>query len=218
MRYYYKYENKRLSVWVNDLVKTVDVTDLDTKKTVEEVQVYDEPEKGSYFLWKGQKIYMNDFTFISVDKVYQQNYYFDDDLCHTILKEGIKEIVVEMPINVHRYCSRKVQEELVYRPYMFVEDSMHKITDCYKIHLVPVYEGDYHKYSHDYTYISDLASLIHSGAYKIRRSTEKEKKAIEARMLLNEDRKRFNDDDSNIGYWDQEEAIERFSLKEAIYE
>lgn len=213
MRFHFTDKNdssKRISVWFNDIFpEEVELYKKGDNDNIKLELVKD--EIGTYFVWEDNKYYMNEFNFIPVEEVYQQESYYAYDLVHTVLREGATNIVIERDVSDTYPKNKKVNMI----PCMIEGDTLFPIWKGYKFHLRPIFENDRYNYGDYHTYVDDIASLVFKKIWKIRRATEEETEAIKAQLLINEECKKYDGDD-----WyctGREESIRRLGLESKIF-
>jgi hypothetical protein len=171
---YFRFEinNKEIRVWNWD-------DDFHTEVTVYDNKSYDrtirKDEKGRFFTWDKQKVYLDTYKTYSLEelmnKINNKEFVTDDDLCQTILKEGVENIILNCPLNP---ISMIVEEmgiclcdggKYIYTDCV-IDEKRYKISDHYKLGVRALEEN---KFGTDSYYISDLFSLIKSGKIKIKK-------------------------------------------------
>ena len=170
MMYNYKCGNEiiRVFVWNDDLHNEVSVED--TKKQHSYERTIREDEKGKFFTWNRNKIYMNDWLKITMkelkEKIEKGEWVTSDDLCQAIMTDGIDNVRFMVPLNttcgLFFLNGNKFKDTLCK-----VEERWNReIKQNYKIVLIPEKPDDSVVSSCDY-YTNDFVSLIREGVIKI---------------------------------------------------
>jgi hypothetical protein len=173
MYYKYKCGNEIIEVWVwSDDRPELTVYDNKTNKSFK--RSIREDEKGKFFMWNKNKIYLNDWIRISMkelkEKIDRNEFVISDDLCQAILSDGIDNVRFIVPLNV---VSLRMFGITMYDNSEF-KDTLCKIEEGwnrevrqnYKLTLVPVEPDETVERSREF-YISDMIQLIQEGIIKI---------------------------------------------------
>lgn len=179
MMYKYKCGKEIINVfvWSDDFHKEVTIHG---KKLYE--RTIREDERGKFFTWNRNKIYLNGWIKTSMNELKQKidndEWVTSDDLCQAIMSDGVENVRFIVPMNV-----------VTTRAFglCIADGNKHKDTLCkiderwnrevernYKIVLVPVYSDDEVISEKDY-YTSDLIDLIKHGYIKIVTQSDLEK-------------------------------------------
>ena len=174
MHYKYHCGNETIRVWVwsDDFHTTVTVISSKTGKRHD--RPIREDNKGTFFTWNKNKIYLNDWIRISMkelkERVEKDEWITSDDLCQAILSDGIENVRLLIPFNVIAargfgitlFDGKKTKEVVC----KIEERWNRKVLQNYKLTVVPV-EPDETILSHDDFYVMDMVSLIREGHIKI---------------------------------------------------
>lgn len=172
---YYKYkcgdEVIRVFVWSldDDFHKEITVEDNKRKRHYERTIRKD--EKGKYFTWNKNKVYLNDWIRISIKelkkKVINGERISADELTQAILTEGIDNVRFIVPLNTVSVTGFFLNgNEFKSTLCKVVETPISKVATNYKITVMPV-EADETVASSRTFYTSDMASLIQDGHIRI---------------------------------------------------
>lgn len=128
---------------------------------------------GDYFVYKNNKVYVNDFVKVSFEDFMQavrNNMVFDDVFVNMLLSEGVDKIQFDVPMNMisspafFGICFADGDKFLNKRCRII--ERQHKVIDNYKIE-VEVLENDGSTIAHRSFYTSDMVSLIKDNYIKI---------------------------------------------------
>lgn len=168
----YKYkcgkEIIRVFIWGDDLHNEVSVED--TKKQRSYERTIREDEKGKFFTWNRNKIYLHEWLKITMkelkEKIEKGEWVTSDDLCQAIMTDGIDNVRFMVPLNTTGgfffLNGNKFKDTLCK-----VEERWNReIKQNYKIVLIPEKPDDSVASSRDY-YTNDFVSLIQKGIVKI---------------------------------------------------
>lgn len=171
MTYNYKCGNEviRVFVWNDDFHTEVSVNDAKTKRTYD--RTIREDENGKFFTWNKKKIYLNDWIRISMkelkEKIETDQWVTSDDLCQSILSDGIDNVRFIVPLNTTCGCGFFLDGNKYKDTLCKVEERWNReVKQNYKLVVVPV-EPDESVASYGDFYITDMISLIKSGHIKI---------------------------------------------------
>ena len=197
MYYNYKCGEETIRVWVWDESwrETVMVEQRDPFKEFE--RTIREDEKGKFFTWNKNKIYLEDWIRIPMkeikNKFENKEHVSTDMFCQAILTDGIDNVRFLIPLECYTLMG------------MFVDPSKTKEVVCkinkndtrsfklsYKIGFMPVVSNE--EVANRTFYTSDLVDLIKSGYIKILDS--------EFPVISDEDIENLND-----MYWEEEDEI-----------
>ena len=170
MTYKYKCGNEiiRVFVWDDDFHNEVSVEDTKTRKSYD--RTIREDEKGKFFTWNRNKIYLNDWIKISMkelkEKIENGEWITSDDLCQAIMTDGIENVRFMVPLNTT--CGLFFLNGNEFKDTLCkVEERWNReIKQNYKIVLIPEEPDDSVASSRDY-YTTDFVSLIKEGHIKI---------------------------------------------------
>ena len=171
MTYKYKCGNEiiRVFVWNDDFHNEVSVEDTKTRKSYD--RTIRENEKGKFFTWNRNKIYLNDWIKISMkelkEKIENGEWITSDDLSQAIMTDGIENARFIVPLNTTCGFGFFLNGNEFKDTLCKVEERWNReIKQNYKIVLIPVEPDDSVASSRDY-YTEDLVSLIKEGHIKI---------------------------------------------------
>lgn len=171
MTYKYKCGNEiiRVFVWNDDFHNEVSVED--TKKQRSYDRTIREDEKGKFFTWNRNKIYLNDWLKISMkelkEKIEKGEWITSDDLCQAIMTDGIENARFIVPLNTTCGFGFFLNGNEFKDTLCKVEERRNReIKQNYKIVLIPVESDESIAGSSDY-YTTDFVSLIKEGYIKI---------------------------------------------------
>ena len=128
---------------------------------------------GDYFVYKNNKVYVNDFVKVSFEEFMQavrDGMAFDDIFVNMLLSEGIDKIQFDVPMNTvsspvfFGICFAD-GDKFINKRCRIIE-RQHKVIDNYKIE-VEVLENDGSTIAHRSFYTSDMVSLIRDNHIKI---------------------------------------------------
>lgn len=128
---------------------------------------------GDYFVYKNNKVYVNDFVKVSFEEFMQavrDGMAFDDIFVNMLLSEGIDKIQFDVPMNTvsspvfFGICFAD-GDKFINKRCRIIE-RQHKVIDNYKIE-VEVLENDGSTIAHRSFYTSDMVSLIRDSHIKI---------------------------------------------------
>ena len=128
---------------------------------------------GDYFVYKNNKVYVNDFVKVSFEEFMQavrDGMAFDDIFVNMLLSEGIDKIQFDVPMNTvsspvfFGICFAD-GDKFINKRCRIIE-RQHKVIDNYKIE-VEVLEDDGSTIAHRSFYTSDMVSLIKDNYIKI---------------------------------------------------
>lgn len=171
MTYKYKCGNEIIRVFVcnDDFHNEVSVKDTKTRKSYN--RTIREDKNGKFFTWSRNKIYLNDWIKISMNKLKEKiengEHVTSDDLCQAIMTDGIENVRFIAPLSTtggFGFFSNgnKFKDTLC----KIEERRNREVKQNYKIILVPVEPDDSVANSADY-YTEDFVSLIKCGNIKI---------------------------------------------------
>jgi hypothetical protein len=170
LNYKYLCNNEILKVYMSSFDNTVSIyTDKEYEIPIEKDQ------NGKYFMWKNTKIYLDNWIKTSMLEVKQKvesgETVFADELCNAILSDGVENVRFSVPLDFtfrERMYKKSHGEACNSKETIckIEESELRKITDGYKITVVPVEKTGEVIEKDDY-YLSDFASLICSGHIKI---------------------------------------------------
>ena len=162
---YYKYHcaDKIINVFrYGDISHNVVLVRVDQNEIVKAyISEIKKDEKGEFFIWQQNKIYLNDWIKSSMKDfkrmMENKENVTTSDLCQAILSDGVENVRFEVPMNPSSdegyIC--KIEEKLD-----------RKVEQNYKIVLVPVHKDENIVSSIEY-YINDLLGLIEEDLIKI---------------------------------------------------
>lgn len=172
MTYKYNCRGKIIEVfrYSDDFNKTVTV--YNSEKAKEYERTIREDERGEFFTWDKQKIYLDDWIKTSMkelkEKIENGERVKSDDMCQAILSDGVNNVRFIVPLGVTCcagfFVDASKTKEVVCK--VSEERFNRKVAQNYKIVLVPVEPDDSVASCEDY-YATDLLSLIEEGVIKI---------------------------------------------------
>lgn len=133
-----------------------------------------EDDLGKFFTWNKKKIYLDNFKKISIqtikDKLANDEWITDDELCQAIMSEGIENVKFIIPMAL---VNCRFMGLLTYDYNQTIDKICHieegfnrKVSDCYKFTFVPD-EYDENTCSKEDKYVIDIISSLQSGDIKI---------------------------------------------------
>ena len=171
MRLKYNINGKIVRAWLGYFKDEIEIEkdngDTDVKLPVKT------DDGGDYFVYKNNKVYVNDFVKVSFEDFMQavrNNMAFDDVFVNMLLSEGIDKIQFDVPMNMisspafFGICFADGDKFLNKRCRII--ERQHKVVDNYKIE-VEVLENDGSTIAHRSFYTSDMVSLIKDNYIKI---------------------------------------------------
>lgn len=175
MTYLYDCGNEVIRVWRNNFCEdTVCIETNDNGKYREFKRSVREDENGKFFTWNQHKIYVDNFKKISIqsikDKLANDEWVTDDELCQAILSEGVENVRFIIPMML---VSCRFMGLVTCDPTKRVEKKCHieegfnrMVSDGYKFNFVPDdYDGT--TCSHEEYYVLDFVSSLRNGYVKI---------------------------------------------------
>lgn len=160
----------RWSDWLEDIHSHVSVH---TKEKCYDRTIR-EDDGGLFFTWNKHKIYLEDWIRIPMKelkyKIESGENVFDHDLSQAIMTEGIENVRFLVPLYVRDFfpvigfflTSGDETKDVLCK----VSEYEHKVSDNYKITVVPVEADETVESSHSF-YTSDMLQLIYGGDIKI---------------------------------------------------
>ena len=174
----YKYDcgNETIDVFRsnNEFSNKVSVETYKNGKYMSYDRTIREDDLGKFFTWNKKKIYLDNFKKISIqtikDKLANNEWITDDELCQAIMSEGIENVKFIIPMAL---VSCRFMGLLTYDYNQTIDKLCHieesfnrKVSDCYKFTFVPdEYDGT--TCSKEDKYVVDIISSLQSGDIKI---------------------------------------------------
>ena len=171
MRRKYNINGKIVRAWLGYFKDEIEIEDNNGNTEVKLPVMTD--DSGEYFVYKNNKVYINDFVKVSFEDFTQavrNNMAFDDVFVNMLLSEGIDKIQFDVPMNmksgpaVFGICFADGDKFLNKRCRII--ERQHKVIDNYKIE-VEVIKDDGSTITHRSFYTSDMVSLIKDNYIKI---------------------------------------------------
>ncbi|MBY6838749.1 hypothetical protein [Clostridium botulinum] len=172
---YYKFNIKneqfRVWMWKDDFHNTITIEDNKTHKQYDRTIRSD--NKGRFFTWNKEKVYVNDYHKITFEefnnKLIKNEWIISDELTQMILNEGIENVIITAPMNkVDKVVSQLGIVLSNGNEYSnvdcLIKEYQYKVKDNYKINLVPLSQN----YVARSFYTSDLLNMIKEGRVKIK--------------------------------------------------
>lgn len=170
MTYKYKCENEVISVfvWNDDFHNKVSVKDTKTGKSYD--CTIEKDENGKFFTWNCNKIYLNNWIKTSMKdlkkKIENEELITSDDLCQSIMSEGIENVRFIIPLNT-TYSLGLLNGNKFKNTLCKIEERQNReVKQNHRIVLTPVEPNESIVNSRDY-YTEDFISLIKNGNIKI---------------------------------------------------
>lgn len=170
MIYKYKCNDEILEVWVSPYKYHRHVTVYD--KTGHDVEIQ-EVEQGKFFVWKGTKIYLNDWIRISMkelkEKIDKKEFVTSGMLCQAILSDGIENARFSVPLNIVLFdiFGVSIVDDTTKDTICRIEEEWNReVRQDYKLVVVPIEKDETVESRHEY-YTTDMIQLIQEGIIKI---------------------------------------------------
>ena len=168
MTYKYKCGDEIIHVWCWD-TDYHDYVSVNTKEGCYDRTIR-EDDGGKFFTWNKHKIYLSDWIRITMKELKQKiengEDVFDHDLSQAIMTEGIENVRFLVPLYVRDFfpvigfflTSGDETKDVLCK----VSESQHKVSDNYKITVVPVEPDETVESSHSF-YTRDMLQMIEHG-------------------------------------------------------